>query len=57
MGVMDLSNITEDDRQRMIAEAAYFNAINRGFLRGSPEDDWYQAEAQINALISKAKLH
>ncbi|MBI1395914.1 MAG: DUF2934 domain-containing protein [Betaproteobacteria bacterium] len=33
----------------MVAEAAYFRAERRGFLGGSPEEDWFAAEAELRA--------
>ncbi len=39
--------ISGEERRRMVAEAAYFRALQRGFAGGSPEDDWYTAEAEI----------
>jgi hypothetical protein len=48
---------TEDERRHMIAEAAYYHAEHRGFLGGSIEEDWYIAEAEIDAMLSGKKLH
>lgn len=39
----------EDDRQRSIAEAAYFLAEKRGFEPGGALQDWLAAEQQVNA--------
>lgn len=39
-------------RQQWVAEAAYFIAERRGFLGGSPEDDWSQAEVQIDRMLA-----
>ena len=45
--------ISSDERDRMIREAAYYLAEQRGF-QGDPHDDWVAAEKQIDAeLISK----
>jgi hypothetical protein len=33
--------------QRMVAEAAYFRAEQRGFVGGSPEQDWFEAEVEL----------
>jgi len=43
--------ISEQERERMIAEAAYFNAEHRGFQRGDPEQDWFLAEGQIERQL------
>jgi hypothetical protein len=39
------------ERQRMIAEAAYFRALNRGFQGGDPIDDWIAAEVEIGVSL------
>lgn len=41
------------DRNRMIAEAAYYRAQQRGFRAGNPMDDWLAAEAEIDQLLSQ----
>jgi hypothetical protein len=40
--------VLEEKRHRMIAEAAYFRAQNRGFQNGNPQQDWLEAEQEIN---------
>ena len=45
--------ITEDQRQQMIRDAAYFRALSRGFVGGSPEQDWIEAETEISALFEE----
>jgi hypothetical protein len=50
---LDSVLITPDQRSQMIAEAAYYRAEQRGF---SPEDqnrDWFEAEAEVDAMLSK----
>ena len=42
-----------EQRQKMIAEAAYFRAERRGFHGGDPVDDWVTAEIEIDALLKK----
>lgn len=44
-------SVSAEDRQRMIAEAAYFRAMERGFNGGSSLDDWLVAEREINRLL------
>ena len=39
--------------ERMIAEAAYYIAEQRGFEPGHEIDDWLQAEAQVFDLIAR----
>jgi hypothetical protein len=40
-------------REQMIAEAAYFKAQSRGFAGGNPQRDWFEAEAEVDALLSR----
>lgn len=47
--------ISAQERRRMIAEAAYYRALNRGFSGGDPLDDWVAAEREINRLLPSAK--
>jgi len=44
-------SVSSDERQRMIAESAYFRAMQRGFNGGDPLDDWLAAEREINRLL------
>ncbi len=39
-----------EERDRMIAEAAYFRAERRGFAPGNEMEDWLQAESEIDSL-------
>ncbi len=43
--------VTEEQRRRMIADAAYFRAQRRGFDGGDPVADWLEAEAEIEARL------
>ncbi len=45
------SEVTPDERHRMIAEAAYQRAEQRGFTNGDPLRDWLEAETQIEMQI------
>ena len=40
-----------DTRRRMIAEAAYFRAEQRGFAPGGELQDWLAAEADIGTRV------
>jgi hypothetical protein len=42
-------------REQMIAEAAYYKAEGRGFVGGDAEQDWCEAESEINALLLRGK--
>jgi len=44
-------SVTSEERTRLIAEAAYFKAAQRGFAEGGELDDWVEAEAEIDALL------
>ncbi len=43
----------EDTREQMIREAAYHRAAKRGFTGGSPEQDWIDAEKEVDALLKQ----
>ena len=43
-----------NERHRMIAEAAYFNAEKRGFQAGDETLDWLEAEKNIDSLLGEA---
>lgn len=45
--------VTPEQRYRMIAEAAYYQAEKRGFVGGDCAQDWLDAEAEIDSLLSK----
>lgn len=42
-----------EDRQCMIAEAAYYRALARGFGPGCEVEDWLQAEAEIDHVFTR----
>lgn len=41
-----------EERERMIREAAYLRAEQRGFAGGSPEEDWAEAEREVDARLA-----
>ena len=43
---------TAEQIAAMIAEAAYYKAEHRGFTGGNPEQDWWEAEKEIEALLA-----
>ncbi|HEX9813048.1 MAG TPA: DUF2934 domain-containing protein [Burkholderiales bacterium] len=47
--------ISGEARKRMIAEAAYYRALNRHFKDGDPLDDWLAAEREINQRLPNAR--
>lgn len=44
--------VTPEQRHFMIAEAAYYRAERRGFEGGYEWQDWMDAEAEIERMIS-----
>ena len=49
--------IPEEERHRMIAEAAYYRAQGRAFDRGYEFDDWLEAEAEVDAWLAANCIH
>jgi hypothetical protein len=43
--------ISPDERQRLIATAAYYHAERRGFAPGCELEDWCAAEAEIEQRL------
>lgn len=39
--------ISKDELRKLVSEAAYYRAKQRGFTPGHEEDDWIQAEAEV----------
>ena len=46
--------LSAQERQRLIALAAYFRAEKRGFAPGCELQDWVEAEAEVLRLIGSA---
>jgi hypothetical protein len=46
------ANIEPQERHRLIAEAAYLIAEERGFQGGMALNDWLQAEAEVDARFA-----
>lgn len=44
--------VTAEQREAMIREAAYLRAERRGFVGGSPEEDWHLAEQEIDRRLA-----
>ena len=40
-----------DERRRLIAEAAYLRAERRGFVDGTPDQDWLEAELEVDWML------
>ena len=48
-------SVTAEDRERMIAETAYYRAERRGFASGHQLDDWLDAEREVDRLITETE--
>jgi hypothetical protein len=48
--------IQPEERHRLIEVAAYYIAERRGFQGASSDDDWLQAEQEIDAMIAAGKF-
>jgi len=46
------ASVTPEQRYRMIQEAAYYRAEQRGFATGHEAEDWNASEAQIDAMLN-----
>jgi hypothetical protein len=47
----NVTTLSAEERRRLIAEAAYLRAEQRGFIGGDPEKDWMEAEADLDARL------
>ena len=47
------STVSGEQRQSMIAEAAYYRAERRGFQGGDPVVDWLAAEREIAERLTR----
>lgn len=50
-GAGPIQQIAAEERQRLIAEAAYYRAQKRRFEGGSSVDDWLAAEAEVDRQL------
>jgi hypothetical protein len=48
--------LPREERRHLIEVAAYYIAERRGFRGGSPDDDWLQAERDVDAMIKAGKF-
>jgi hypothetical protein len=48
-----VSEVTPEERYRMIEEAAYYRAEKRGFAPGQEHEDWAAAVAEIDAMLGR----
>lgn len=47
--------VSPEERQRMIAEAAYFRALQRGFSGGDSVEDWLAAEHEVDERLLRSR--
>lgn len=45
--------VTGEQRHRMIAVAAYYRAEGHGFGSGDPTKDWWEAAAEVDAMLAE----
>jgi hypothetical protein len=45
--------LTLEERDQWVRERAYFRAEERGFLGGTPEQDWFEAEREVDQWIAE----
>jgi hypothetical protein len=43
--------VSLEERDEMVAVAAYFRAESRGFLPGLEQEDWFEAAGVIDAML------
>ena len=49
------AQVSAEARHALIAAAAYLRAERRGFAPGQETDDWFAAEAEVDALLRAAQ--
>ncbi len=47
--------LSPEERELLVAEAAYFIAERRGFAAGRELDDWLQAEAEVSRRLGGSR--
>jgi len=55
VSLQHLAKVSAEQRLEMIREAAYFKAEQRNFAPGNDEQDWADAEREIDELLAKAR--
>jgi Protein of unknown function (DUF2934) len=51
LGVSARAQVSPDEIKRLISEAAYYRAKERGFKPGYELEDWVQAEAEVRQRL------
>ncbi len=44
-------SVSAEERHKMISETAYYKAEQRGFEAGNEEQDWYDAEREVDERL------
>ena len=52
-----LHPVTPEQRYHYVEVAAYYIAEKRGFDAGSTEEDWAQAELEIDRLLAEGQIN
>lgn len=55
ISLKSLANVSAEERQHMIHEAAYYRAEKRQFAPGHEVEDWAEAEREIDDLLANAR--
>jgi hypothetical protein len=50
-GKSTAARLSPEERHRLIAEAAYYRASERGFHGGAEVEDWLAAEAEVDTKL------
>lgn len=48
------TGLSSEERRHMIEVASYFRAERRGFAGGTPEQDWLEAEAEVDRMLAQS---
>ena len=54
-GEPDTASSDAEQRHHRISEAAYYRAQRRGFTPGAEEEDWFEAEKEIDGGMPTGK--
>ena len=52
---LSFHTVSSEDRERMVREAAYLRAERRGFCGGSAEQDWLDAEYEVDTRLAQGE--
>ncbi|MDH5300985.1 MAG: DUF2934 domain-containing protein [Gammaproteobacteria bacterium] len=53
MTELNINTLTQEERQQMIAETAYYIAEQHGFEPGRDQQNWLEAERQVDQMLSQ----